>query len=178
MALLGGVILLVSACSNNNQTSNDPVAAQQLLPNIAGYTATDANSLVSALTTAGAGAMLAQGNLPVAAAIARGETILQCLQGKGAAGGKTYVQQVLSEVIPQAGVAIVINQDRLSENLLGCLLTTGQEGMRSQAVTIEPCAQSGAFTYQSNSYSYIYVGIGDELCGYFAQHFTSLTAGS
>lgn len=169
------LLLVVAACTNNNQTKNDPAAAQQLLPNIVGYNAQDVDSLVDALTTAGAGASLATGNLPFAGAIARAETVLQCLQDKGAAGGRTYVQQTLSDLVPEAGVAIIINTDRLNENLLGCLVTTGQQGLSAQAVMIEPCAESGAFTFQEDNYSYIYVGVGDELCGYFNQHFTSLT---
>jgi hypothetical protein len=177
MTFLLLVVLVVAACSNNNQTSSDPAAAQQLLPNIVGYNTQNVDNIVDALTTAGAGAFLAQGNLPIAGAFARAETVLQCLQDKGAAGGRTYIQQTLSDIIPEAGTAIVINNDRLNENFLGCFLTTGQEGFRAQALTIEPCAEGGTFTFQGGNYSYVYVGVGDEICGYFSQHFTSLKGG-
>jgi hypothetical protein len=174
--LLPVLLVVLVACGNNNQTSADAAAAQQLLPNIVGYTASDVDSIVDALTKAGAGGALASGNVPAAAAVARAEVVIQCLQDKGVVGGKSYLQQVATDLIPQAGVAVVINQSRLNENLLGCLLTGGNTGFSAQAVTIEPCAMSGSFSFQNNSYAYIYVGVGDEICGYFAQHFTSLSA--
>lgn len=174
--MLAGVLVL-AACANNNQSSADAVAAQQLLPTIAGYNTSDVDSIVDALTAAGSGAMLAQGNLPAAGAIARAEAVVQCLQDRGAVGGRTYVQQTLSEVIPQAGVAVVINQNRLNENFLGCLLT-GPGNFSAQAVTIEPCANAGTFTYQNNTYSFVYVGVGSDLCGYFSQHFITNLGGT
>lgn len=174
--LILAAFVLAGCGSNTSQTRNDGVAAQQLLPAIAGYTASNVDSLVDALTAAGAGASLTTGNLPVAAAIARAETTLQCLQDRGAVGGQSYVQQVLSDLVPEAGVVVIVNNDRLGENFLGCLLTAGSERFSAQAVQIQPCAQAGTFTHENNNYSYVYVGVGDALCGYFVQHFTSLNA--
>lgn len=166
----------LAACGDNNQTKNDTNAAQRLLPTINGYTATDADSLVDAVTAAGAGASLTTGNLPLAAAIARGETVLQCLQDKGAAGGRTYVQTNPTDIVPQAGAVFIINQTRVNQNLLSCFLTTGAQaqGARAQAVSIEPCGEGGNFTFENNEYAYLYVGVGSEICGYFAQHFSNL----
>lgn len=176
LALAATALLLAGCAGNTTQTDGDAVAAQQLMPNIAGYTVSNVDSIVDALTTAGAGASLATGNLPVAGAIARAEATVQCLQDRGAVGGQTYVQQVPTDLVPEAGVVVIINNDRLSENLLGCLLS-GPQGITAQRVQIEPCAQAGTFTYQSNNYSYVYVGVGNELCGYFSQHFqTNLKA--
>jgi outer membrane murein-binding lipoprotein Lpp len=171
LALVG--VVLLSACTNNNQTSSDANAAQSLLPNISGYTVTDTNNIIDAITAAGAGAALTSGNVPVAAAISRAEVVLQCLQDQGAVGAKTYVQDNVTNIVPEAGVAIVINRDRVNENLLGCMMTTGQR-MSAQTVDIVPCISSGDFTFQNDNYTFLYVGVGDQICGYFAQHYNNL----
>jgi hypothetical protein len=147
------------------------------MPNINGYNRSQASSIVDAMSAAGVGSALLSGNPAVAAAIARADTVLDCLEASGAVGATTYVQSVQSGLIPEAGAVILINQTRLNQNALACFLTAGTENQRSfsaQAIDIRPCAEGGNFTYQNNDYAYAYVGVGDRLCGFFSQHFSNL----
>lgn len=165
----------LAACQPPQGTSSDAQAAQSLLPNIVGYTRSDSNSIVSAITAAGAGAALTTGNAPLAAGIARAEAVVQCLQGTGSLALNTYLQDRFT-LIPEAGVVLVVNQTRVNENLLACLVQPGNmAGARAQSATIEPCTASGSFRFRDNDYSYLYVGVGTQLCGYFQTHFASLS---
>lgn len=156
-----------------NQTANDPAAAQRLMPNIVGYTANEVTDVVTALSTAAQAASLAGGNLPVAGALNRAEALLRCLQERGAVSGRSYLQQNVTNIVPEAGVVVIINNDRVAENFLSCL-ASGVGPLTAQAVTLEPCAEVGTFTFQNNNYSFAYVGVGNELCGFFALHFNNL----
>ena len=169
--------VLISACQPTGDTQADTASAQNLQPNIVGYTTSNADSLVSAITTAGAGAALTTGNAPLAAAIARADTVIACLRSAGAVDARTYLQNAATNIIPEAGVSIIINQTRVNRNLLACLTTTGDSGLFSQqAVTIEPCTGSGNFRFQNEEFTYIYVGVGSGICGFFSQHFDSIRA--
>jgi hypothetical protein len=168
------VLSVIAACTpNTSQTVNDPVAAQQLMPNIVGYTANEVTDVVAALSTAASAASLAGGNLPVAGALNRAETLLRCLQERGAVSGRSYLQQNITNIVPEAGVVVIINNDRVAENFLACLAAAPRP-MTAQTVTIEPCAEAGSFTFQNNNFSFVYVGVGNELCGYFSTHFNNL----
>jgi hypothetical protein len=179
MRLLQMIFLIVlvvwaAACTpNTSQTANDPAAAQQLMPNIVGYTANEVTDVVAALSTAATAASLAGGNLPVAGALNRAEALLRCLQERGAVSGRSYLQQNITNIVPEAGVVVIVNNDRVSENFLACL-ASGARPMTAQTITIEPCAEAGTFAFQGNNYSFVYVGVGSELCGYFALHFNNL----
>lgn len=173
IALLLALSVAASCIPNTNQTANDPLAAQQLMPNIIGYTANEVTDVVTALSTAATAASLAGGNLPVAGALNRAEALLRCLQERGAVSGRSYLQQNITNIVPEAGVVVIINNDRVAENFLSCL-ASGARPMTAQTVTIEPCAEAGTFTFQNNNYSFVYVGVGNELCGYFALHFNNL----
>ncbi len=170
------VILALAACGTTGDTRNDAEAAQQLQPSITGYTRSNADSLVDAITAAGAGASLTSGNVPAAAAIAKAEAVVQCLQDRGAADASMYVETSPASIIPEAGVSIVINQTRVNQNLLSCLTTSQTDEITAQALTIEPCTGNGNFKFKGDDFTYMYIGVGNNLCGFFAQHFASVSA--
>src|SRR5688572_3308380 len=118
-----GLSLLLAACTPTGDTSNDAASAQNLQPNISGYNITNSNSIVDALTTAGAGAALTSGNVPAAAVIARAEAVLQCMQNTGAIDARIYVESSPTGVIPESGASVVINSTRVNRNLFACLTT-------------------------------------------------------
>jgi hypothetical protein len=173
-----GLSVMLAACTPTGDTSNDAASAQNLQPNISGYNITNSNSITDALTTAGAGAALASGNAPVAAAIAKAEAVLQCMQDTGAIDARVYVEAAQTGVIPETGASVVINSTRVNRNLFNCLTTgrTTDPGITAQAVEIVPCTGSGEFTYQGEKFTYLYIGVGDRLCGFFNQHFESIKA--
>ncbi|MCU0513693.1 MAG: hypothetical protein MUE40_14130 [Anaerolineae bacterium] len=171
------LVLVLAACTPTGDTRNDGAAAQQLQPNVTGYTVSNADSLTDALTTAGAGAALTGGNVPAAAAISRAEAVLQCMQDAGAADARIYVETRPAGIIPETGASVVINTTRVNRNLLSCLLSGPQaQNFSAQAVQIVPCTGSGNFRYQGEEFTYLYVGVGDRLCGFFNQHFEAVKA--
>jgi hypothetical protein len=169
LILLMGAFLV--ACDTTD-TAQDAAAAQQVQPNLAGFERSNADSVTDAITRIGAGATLTTGNAPGAAAIARMEQVLQCFQDVGAVDASIYVQQNVTDVVPDAGLSIVLNQTRMNRNLINCLTTTGgDDGIDAQAVNIQPCAQSGNFTYQEEDFAYAYIGVGNTICTEFDAHF-------
>lgn len=163
----------VSACQPTGDTSEDAASAQNVQPNISGYTVTTSDSLEDAITAAAGAAALSGGNVPLAAGIARAETVLQCMKDAGAADARAYVQQNPDGVVPQAGASLIVNKTRFNRNLVACLTTTGGE-MSAQAVVIEPCTGSGEFNFLDEEFSYLYIGVGDDICAHFNNHFASM----
>lgn len=167
--------VLVAACQPTGDTTADPEAVQQVMPNINGYERTPSNSLVDAVGTGAAGAALASGNLPLAATINRAEAVVECLRDVGAIDLQTYVEASPANVVPEAGAVMILNTTRATANFGSCLAEAAQP-FSAQSVSDPPCMQAGNFTYLENEYFYVYVGAGNNLCGFFSQHFANLGA--
>lgn len=181
LALMLLMALALSACGTTtaptNNTRNDAESAQNLQPNIAGYTTTNVDNFADALTQLGLGASAVQGNAPLVALISRAEATLQCFQDRGAIDARAYSRANLdlsNLQIPEAGLSVVINNNRLAQEAIGCITGNSNQPMMAQAV--QPCVSTGQFSFRQNSYTYVYVGLGDQLCGYFEQHFGNLSA--
>lgn len=171
LVVISIIALTLAACTPTGDDTSQPEAAQNLLPNINGYNANSVSNVVSAFTTIAAGASATTGNIPLAAGIARAEVVVNCLQNTGSIAANTYIEASPANIVPEVGMAVVINETRLSNNLLACLLDAGPA---AQAVVIEPCVGNGSFTFNGDRVSYVYVGVGERLCGFFAQHFSNL----
>ena len=172
--LFVAIVVLASACQTVG-TNDDPESAQRLLPNIANYDASNADSIVDAVTTAVGGAAALQGNFPAAAALAKVEQTLQCLQDTGTIAANTYIENPPAEVVPKAGIVAVVNQDRLSTNLTACIFSLQRdENLRSQAATIEPCFGDGSLQFRSVNYSYLYAATDPDTCAIFKTHFENV----
>jgi len=171
-------VLMLAACSMTTtsttpDTANDPAAAQRFLPNLPGYTATEAHSITDALTAVGVGGSLITGNVPLAAVVSRLDTMMQCYQNVGAVAARVYTQvdigSVLQGQVPKVGALAVINQDRLERNFLSCALGTG---LSAQADQVQPCGGSGTFLASNNErIHYVYGATSPELCTLFQQSF-------
>jgi len=166
-------MLTAVACSDTGNTAQDANSAQRLLPNLAAYTATDVDTAVDGAFTAIAGAALASGQIPVSAAVAKADQLIECFQDRGAIAAKFYTENAQSSVIPKVGAVLVINQTRINQEILNCALGGQNRSFSAQAV-VEPCASSGAFNYQGDDISYLYVGSDPEVCALYEQHFTSV----
>jgi hypothetical protein len=170
------MILLLTACSmgTTTDTANDPAAAQRFLPNISGYTGTDARSITDALATAGVGGSLLTGNVPLAALVARLDAMMACYQGVGAVAARVYTEVNIANLIqgqiPKIGALAVINQDRLERNFLNCALG---DAVSAQADQVQPCGGSGSFTVNNERLHYLYGATSPELCAIFQQQFPS-----
>lgn len=174
------VALLAAACQvvpATGDQASDAAAAQNYLPNLAGYTATEAQSISDALTKVGAGASFLSGNLPMAALFAKLDDTLRCYQGVGAVSARVYTESdvvgaATSGNIPKIGVVAVINTTRVQRNLFNCVLNTGAgaQAQSAQAV-IEPCGGSGSFTVNNESLQYVYAATAPDVCKAFQASF-------
>lgn len=181
LALLLGVTLL-AACSLNTgtivdavpttgDTASDASAVQQYLPNIPGYTAVDADSIVDAITAVGGGASLVTGNLVTAALVAQIDSMIQCYQNVGAVGAKVYTQvdigQLVQGQIPTVGALAMVNQNRIVNNFIPCALGGLGDSMSAQAEAVQPCTGSGSFVVNNETILYLYAATQPELCSQF-----------
>ncbi|MFN8373454.1 MAG: hypothetical protein U0694_11340 [Anaerolineae bacterium] len=175
IALMVTCMLLMAACNlgATGDTANDSAAAQRFLPTVTGYTASNATSISSALSTIGGGASALTGNPALTVAIAQIDSMIQCYQNVGAVAAQVYtptVYDVTSGQIPGIGAVAVINEDRLRDNFLACVVNNqGQSRLSAQAV--EPCFSSGTFTAEGDTFYYVYAGTADDLCTAFEQNF-------
>jgi hypothetical protein len=181
--LFGMLLLAAAACSFSlnsgptGDTANQATSAQSFLPDIAGYTRTDADSLTNAITAATGGASLLSGNVALAAGIAKIDDMMQCYQDVGAVAAQVYTEADLGAVlqgqIPSVGALAVINEDRLERNFLNCALSQNR-GLSAQAASIEPCFGSGSVTVNEEKIDYLYAATTPGLCSSFQNHFDSL----
>ena len=178
-------VILIAACSQigvpggavvptTGNSSSDTAAAQQYVPDLPGYLSSDATSLTSALSTISGGASLLSGNPITAAMIAQIDGMITCYENVGAVAAKIYTQVDIASVaqgqIPSVGALAVINQDRLVNNFLPCALGSGRGFSAQAAAQNQPCAGSGSFTANSNTYWYLYAATRQDLCTTIAQH--------
>jgi hypothetical protein len=148
-----------------------PGSAASFLPNLAGYTRTNASSITSALTTVGADASLLSGNAVTAAIISRIDGMISCYERVGAVAAAIYtdvnITQVTSGQTPKLGAIAIINQTELTSNFLSCALGSGF----SAASADQPCAGSGSFVANNQTITYLYGATSQETCNLFAASF-------
>lgn len=178
------LILGMAACTFSlntgptGDTANQSTSAQTFLPDITGYTRSNADSITSAIASVGGGASLISGNPALTAAIAKIDDMIQCYQNVGAVAANVYTQadiaSVLQGQVPRVGVLAVINEERLGRNFLGCALK-GSGAFSAQSATIEPCFGSGSLQRDGETIDYLYAATAPDLCTSFQAHFDSLS---
>ncbi|MDE2854954.1 MAG: hypothetical protein OXN88_12345 [Chloroflexota bacterium] len=178
LALLLLLLPLLAACGDTGNEADDAKSAQRLLPNLAGYTATDVDTSIDSAFAALGGAALMGGQFGITAAIAKAEQILQCFQDRGALAARWYQQSDSTLMAPKVGAALVINQSRVSQELINCALGGQEDNASAQTFAIEPCASAGTLNYQGDTISYVYVGSHPDVCGVFQLHYDNLAAAS
>jgi hypothetical protein len=167
-------ILLLAACSMTatGDRVSDAASAQNFLPNIPGYTMTEATSITDALTAAGVGGSLLTGNLPLAALVSRLDAMMECYNGVGAVAARVYTEvnigNLIQGQIPKIGALAVINEDRLERNFLSCALGSSSS-ISAQADQVQPCGGSGTFTVNNERLHYLFGATAPELCNIFQQ---------
>lgn len=159
--------MMVAACDQLAQptgdSANDPAAAQFQLPSFAQYTSTDADNVKDALARALQAGSLGTGNLIAVGMIERLNTTADCLGSVGALAGRVYS----SLNPPVAGLLVVINNERLTNNFMQCALNPGMQAQQEGRQSVQPCTKAGAYTDNGVSYSYIYVATDQSMCSAF-----------
>ncbi len=167
---------LLSACGDTGNVANDGTSAQRLLPNLGAYTATDVDASVDGAFAAVGGAALVGGQIGITAAIAKIEQVLQCFQDRGAIAARYYQESDMQLTAPRVGAALVINQTRVNQELVNCILGGQEGGASAQSFSIEPCSSAGTLAYAGDTISYVYIGSHPDVCAIFQLHFDNLAA--
>jgi hypothetical protein len=153
-------------------TSSDPSAAQQFVPELPGYLSTNASNISTAISTITGGASALSGNLVGTALIAQIDGMIACYQNVGAVAAKVYAQADIATIaqgqVPTVGALAVVNQDRLVNNFLPCALGSGPNTLGAQAA--QPCSGSGSFVVNNETLWYLYAATNQDLCTAIVQH--------
>jgi hypothetical protein len=177
LILLLLVVIVATACSLAGETGDrntDATAAQSFVPDLPGYTEHTTDNLRDTLVATLGGASVLSGNPVQALLVAKVDDLVDCYQDVGALEAKIYTQNVdLSEIaIPIGGVLAVVNQDRVRDNFLACLLRPPQMDMfGAQGVEPEPCYGYGTFTVQEETISFLYAATDQPLCNEFSRFY-------
>lgn len=165
---LVALVFVLVACGETGDTSSDSTAAQQLQPNIAGFDVQNSDNVIDGFSTTLAATALASGNVPLAIAIERINSTLECLENTGALSGQIYIQSENVNLVPEGGTSIVVNTDRVERNLFNCVTN---QPLSAQALSIEPCFATGTFTFEEEEFLFMYAGAGQGICQAFDIHF-------
>lgn len=168
-----GIVLV--ACQPTNDSSSDSASAQSLQPNLAGYEVQNSDNIIDGFSTALAASALTSGNVPLAIAIERVNSTLECLENVGALSGQIYIQNENVQIVPQGGTTLIVNLSRVERNLFNCVT---EQPLSAQALSIEPCFQTGTFTFEEEEFLYLYAGAGAQVCAAFNTHFVTGLGGT
>lgn len=170
--LLIVMLLAVTACDSVQTTgsADDAQSAASIMPSIQGFTTTDTVEIQDALASAGIGSTALSGNPVASAAVARMDQFADCLRNVGAFSAKIYTNA--GQV--SFGALAIVNEDRLSENLVACALNPDSAARAQSALSVDPCTGSGKITYQGVNYAYAYVATDRNLCSTFQTHFNNI----
>ncbi|MFW5692065.1 MAG: hypothetical protein ACOCX3_01805 [Chloroflexota bacterium] len=169
--------LMLAACETTGDTSEDAEAAQSFFPQLSGYTVQSTDNVQDAISSALAAAGVGTGNFVATGAVLKIDDFIDCYRSVGAFDARIFVEQPTDALIvegvraPMAGVVVVINQDRVMDNLLPCL-ARAPEAFSPQAIVPEPCYGNGTFEFAGDTIGYLYAATDRPLCERFAQHFS------
>lgn len=168
------LIVSLAACDSAptpQGSRDDATSAQAVMPNLAGYTSVEAQSVADALALIAGGGSLATGNIIGALAVNRINAMISCYQNVGAVTARIYAS-VQNQTI---GALAVVNEDRLAQNLVACAVNPdGGFGAQSAQEASQPCAGSGSFTYRNERFTYVYAASDISVCNLFNTHFNNL----
>ncbi|MBW4438178.1 MAG: hypothetical protein KME04_13645 [Pleurocapsa minor GSE-CHR-MK-17-07R] len=163
---------LGGAVPTTGDTSGDASAAQRFLPNIAGFTVTEASNITDALATVGTGAAALTLDPLLAGVIAGVDGLIECYNSVGAAAARVYVQAdaataILNGALPNFGAMAVINGDRIVNNFLPCAAQQVQGFSAQSADAVQICSNNGTFTVDGENLFYLYAATNPALCAAF-----------
>ena len=131
------------------------------------------DAIASSLTAAN----LSAGNVPLAGVVLKMDDLADCFRDTGSFDAQIYVENPSDQLVqegvrlPYAGMLVIVNQDRLVNNLVPCLSRGPQDLFGAQSVqTPEPCSGNGTFDFEGDTIGYLYLGSDRPMCQLFQQH--------
>lgn len=169
--------LLLAACESTGDTTEDPEAVQNFFPQVPGYNMQQTTNIQDAVTTAMSAAGISSGNLVGMGVVIKLDDFVDCYREVGAFDARVYVEQPSDDMIqegvrpPRAGVVVLVNQNRLMDNLMPCMARAPSGPFSAQDATPEPCYGNGEFVFNEDTFGYLYAATDQPLCDQYQQHF-------
>ena len=158
--LLAIVAMALAACNNDEDAGEDP---ETYLPDLEDYRTIEGSNLLDALESVGV--KIAELDPETATTLSGVQSFYQCARDLGVAEYRMYSNKTFPQ---SAGVALVINLDRLtgSRFLLNCAF--GGEDDPTFGPDIQPCNDIWQYEDSEAKYWMLYSGTTEEICAEFA----------
>jgi hypothetical protein len=183
LALLSLVVMLVvTSCGVvpgldplATPASNAP-AASVYLPNLAGYSRLEAQSIIDFIAGLGEAGTALVGQFQATAVIAMVDSVATCYQEIGAVAASGYSKNELPII---AGVVAVANRDLLlnPQTFLACLAgaqqRTALDGQGGGGM--QPCSHSYTIEIAGDTFDFLYAGTDIEVCQAFCRSLPGCT---
>ncbi|MBN1811690.1 MAG: hypothetical protein JXA14_07635 [Anaerolineae bacterium] len=160
--LMGGAGLVLGI----NQQNPQVVPAEELLPDLAGYSTVEGERLTDYIGKLSGGAALLAGQPELALAIAAVDQVIDCYQEVGAVKARAYSNQ---DAPLSAGIVAVGDRNELLEpaNLFKCVAPAIPDGSQPDMPPIQMCSDSYILVHDGNEFYIIYAGTTEEICATF-----------
>lgn len=159
VALALVAVIVISACQTVTVTK-DP-AAQNLVPNLIGYTIQNTTDITGAIGNVAGGAALVSGQAPIALLIKAASAIAKCYQDVGAIEGRTYIK---ASDPSKAAVLFIVNQNVITnpQTFIKCI--SPQKAVGSSSTVLQPCGKGYALNKDNNTFYIGFVATDTEVC--------------
>jgi hypothetical protein len=175
--LLMLLMIALAACQSTGDDEEDAAAAQSFFPEFTEYTVQGTENIQDAIASTLTAANLSTANVPLAGVVLKMDDFIDCYRETGSFDAQIYVENPTDQLIeegvrlPYAGLLVIVNQDRLANNLLPCLTRGPQDLFGAQAVqTPDPCSGNGTFEFEGDTIGYLYLGSDGPMCDLFQIH--------
>ncbi|MEL6148742.1 MAG: hypothetical protein AAFV33_08630 [Chloroflexota bacterium] len=183
--LAGALALLLAACGAASEVAVPPTAvtdsqsAGAFMPTVTGYTVTGSSSLSDAISAAAGAGAEETGNPALQRTVAAVDSFVDCYQQAGAVAANIYTQADISaalsgDVSLGAGAVAIVNQDRVRENLITCIMGSGDRTENFGAQSTSICQSSGTFTSGGDTFTYFYISSSAAFCRDVEAHFNAI----
>ncbi len=149
-------LFVIGACG---EAPPKNTAAQDLLPNPAGYQVNNVLDIQDAIAKLAGVSALAAAQPQVTALVAAANSLTQCYQKAGAVEGRTYVK--IADPF-KAGVLFIVNRNLLADPNLLLACVAPRVGLRAEA--LQPCAKVYTLRKDNNEFYIAYAATDQEVC--------------
>lgn len=163
VAILMGAAGLILGITQQNP---DVPPAEELLPDLQGYSTVEGELLTDYISKLSGGAALLAGQPELALAIAAVDQVIGCYQEVGAVKARAYSDQ---NAPLSAGIVAVGDRNELLDpaNLFKCVAPAIPDGAQPDMPPIQMCSASYTLAREDNKFYIIYAGTTEEICTTF-----------
>lgn len=160
--LMGGAGLILGI----NQQNPEVPPAEEMLPDLQGYSTVEGELLTDYISKLAGGASLLAGQPELALAIGAVDQVIGCYQEAGAVKARAYSNQGAPL---SAGIVAIGDRNELldPENLFNCVAPAIPDSAQPDMPPIQMCSASYTLVKDDNEFYIIYAGTTEEICATF-----------